>query len=385
MDIADSFWGLLSAFLVFLGGLWAAVSVGRRFQLRRGRSMALYIWHTLLCLTYLWYALTYGGDALGYYRRGLEGAGEFNWGTAGIDFLTSVIVQGLGLSLLGAFLFFNIFGTIGLLAFDHCLRAATQDKTRRTRRLANLIIFLPSVSFWSSAIGKDSLSFMAAGLALWAALNLGRRVVVMAAAIAVMLLVRPHMAGLMVSALAVAALLDPKASTGKRLVMGVAAAAVAAAMVPMALNYAGVSEGSGVGGMADYIESRQQHNLEGGSSVDIASMSAPAKLLTYLFRPFIFEARSVFALAAGVENLLLIYLLFAWARAVLRGRKSTLPSNRTFLWAYSLMAWFILAITTANLGIALRQKWMFLPMLIFLFLSVMGRPRAQWAYQGIQR
>jgi len=32
----------------------------------------------------------------------------------------------------------------------------------------------------------------------------------------------------------------------------------------------------------------------------------------------------------------------------------------------------MLATTTANLGIAMRQKWMFLPCLIFLLLSVIG-------------
>jgi hypothetical protein len=32
-------------------------------------------------------------------------------------------------------------------------------------------------------------------------------------------------------------------------------------------------------------------------------------------------------------------------------------------------------LTTANLGISVRQKWMFAPMLIFLFISFIGRPR----------
>lgn len=36
------------------------------------------------------------------------------------------------------------------------------------------------------------------------------------------------------------------------------------------------------------------------------------------------------------------------------------------------MVWLIFATTTANLGIAVRQKWMFAPMLIFLLLSVTG-------------
>jgi len=35
----------------------------------------------------------------------------------------------------------------------------------------------------------------------------------------------------------------------------------------------------------------------------------------------------------------------------------------------------VLAMTTANLGIAIRQKWMFAPMLIFLLISLVGKNR----------
>jgi hypothetical protein len=45
------------------------------------------------------------------------------------------------------------------------------------------------------------------------------------------------------------------------------------------------------------------------------------------------------------------------------------------MWVYVFGSWLILAMTTANMGIALRQKWMFAPMLIFLLISVIGRRR----------
>ena len=48
-------------------------------------------------------------------------------------------------------------------------------------------------------------------------------------------------------------------------------------------------------------------------------------------------------------------------------------SGRIFLWTYSFSAWVILSMTTANLGIAMRQKWMFAPMLIVLTLSALSR------------
>jgi hypothetical protein len=45
------------------------------------------------------------------------------------------------------------------------------------------------------------------------------------------------------------------------------------------------------------------------------------------------------------------------------------------MWLYVLITWTVLAVTTANLGISLRQKWMFAPVLMFLLLSRIGRIR----------
>ena len=147
------------------------------------------------------------------------------------------------------------------------------------------------------------------------------------------------------------------------------------ALVPFALRYTGVGEVVDVESLTTYIDKRQSYNTEGGGGIDIASMSLPMQLFSYLFRPVIFEARNVFALAASLDNLLLLGLFVVGGFALLRGGKSGLSENRTFMWAYALGSWLVLAMTTANLGIALRQKWMFVPMLIFLLISVIGRSR----------
>jgi hypothetical protein len=39
------------------------------------------------------------------------------------------------------------------------------------------------------------------------------------------------------------------------------------------------------------------------------------------------------------------------------------------MWLYVLLTWVVLATTTANLGISMRQKWMFTPVLVFLLIS----------------
>ena len=377
MTLFTTPWHIFSMFLVFIFGAAIAISIRKFFNCTNSRALTLYIWHAFFSITYAVYAIYNGGDALGYYKVSLIGNIDFDLGTRGVEIFTSLFTQGFGLSLLGTFLVFQIFGFIGLLAFDAALREVTQYKSRQIRRFATLIVFLPSVSFWSSAIGKDSLSFMAMGLALWAAMKLNRRVVLMVIAILVMLFVRPHIAGMMVIGLAGSIVFQRRTSIIQRMVFGVAALAATAVLVPLGLSYAGVGENANSSDVMSYIEGREGQNLEGGSSVDIANMSFPMKLFTYLFRPLPFEANSIFSLLASIDNIILLFLFIAGIRAAI---KKKLPSqfaehNRMFLWIYCFLAWIILAMTTANLGIAMRQKWMFAPMLIFLLISLIGKER----------
>lgn len=376
MELVSSGWHVFSTWLVFMLGLLLSLLLPSHFNLSRKRGILLYAWHTLWCLIYLLYVLSDGGDALMYYSASFSGSTSFlGVGTHAVIAFTSIFTGLLGLSLLGVFLAFNIFGYIGLLAFAGALKAVTWDKSRQLRLLALVIILLPSVSFWSSAIGKDAISFMATGLALWAAINLKQRGMLMIFAVLAMLFVRPHMAGMMVIGLSVAFTLHAQVPLGRRLLLGLLSVGAAVVIIPFGLEYAGVGDDNDVEALVSYVESRQGYNQQGGGGVDISSMSLPMQMFTYMFRPLVFEARSVFQLAAAVDNIILGVLFLFGGMAIWKGRKSPVSDTRLFLWVYALLAWVVLAMTTANLGIAMRQKWMFAPILIYLLISVIGSQR----------
>lgn len=326
----------------------------------------------MFSMVYLWYALTYGADAITYFENSRNNDLHFSFGSAGVSYLLRFFVVGFDVSILGGFLIFNVFGVVGLLAFYACCRTATQNKPRYLEHLATVIVFLPSVSFWSSAIGKDALSFMSTGLALWAALSLNKRWLLMIFAVAVMLLVRPHIAAMMLIGWILAILVRRKTPLQSKLVLGMLAVIATAVIIPIWLQHAGVGSSVDVEELMAYVEQRQGFNMEGGSSVDIASMSLPMQLFTYMFRPLIIEANTVFAFVSAIDNLILSFVFVVGAWALLQGRKSNLGESRAFMWTYALLVWLVLAMTTANLGIAMRQKWMFVPMLLFLFISVIG-------------
>lgn len=371
-DMGFSVLDLISALFVFTIGFIIINIISSYFNLSTNRGVLIYIWHTFFCFVYFFYVEKFGGDANYYYEQGVKGEIYFRLGTYAVNTFTTFLVHGLGLGKLGCFLFFNILGTIGLLAFDGALKQASANKSKYIKRLATLIIFLPSVSFWSSALGKDSVSLLATTLALWAALQLSKRAKLMVLAICLMLIVRPHMAGMMVIALSASLVLGKEVNIKKRLFLGLITISATGIMVPFALQYAGVSDPTNAESLVEYIEIRQSYNMEGGGGVDISSMSLPMKLFTYMFRPVIFEANSITALAAAVDNMVLLYLFIVGGHAIVMKKRKKITENRKFMWMYISLAWIVLAMTTANLGIAIRQKWMFAPILIFLLISVIG-------------
>jgi len=370
-------WDVISSLSVFLFGLIFFISIRRQFSSRLSRVAFLYLWHSFFCIVYMLYVINNGGDALMYYNSGVDQGFAFSLGTDAVRYIVFLLTQLFGLSFLGCSLFFHLIGFVGLLAFDAALREVTWYKSRYIRLSATLIVFLPSVSFWSVGLGKDPFSFLATGLALWAALDTRRRWRLFVVSLLAMLLVRPHMAGMLGLGLAGSYILQRGVPFVQRILLGTAALAASAVLVPLGLNYAGLGDQAGADDLINYIENRQEKNLDGGSSVDIASMNILMKLFTYMFRPMFFDANGMAGLAASLDNIVIFSLFIVGGWAAFRNR---LPvhfdgHNRTFLWMYSALAWLVLASVTANLGIAVRQKWMFLPMLIFLLISLIGHSR----------
>jgi len=347
----------------------------------------IYLWHTAFCMFYLWFSINYSSDAADYFQDASAGMCEFSLGTDAIRFMTCAFIA-LDLSYLGCFLVFNFFGVIGLIAFDSALNTVTAYHSRRVRFLSSLFVFLPSVSYWSSALGKDAIAFMAVGLALWSAVELNRRIMIMIVSIFIMLLVRPHVAGMLVVALGVAILFNKNAKLIPTVVFSCLLALAAAILMPFALSYVGFDQGDG---LKAYVEKRQGYNLGYGGSLDISKMSLPLQLFTYIFRPLPYEAHNLFALVTSLENVALLLLclsgaasklqFFRFFSGVARNAKADVGvalsrSAYYFSFAYVLIAWPLMAVMTSNLGIATRQKWMFLPFLVFIAFSFFNQKKA---------
>ena len=168
--------------------------------------------------------------------------------------------------------------------------------------------FMPSISFWSAGIGKDSIAFLSVGLVVWGIQNLSKRLWVVIIGITAMTLVRPHIAAFIILSIGISILFSRKMSFALKIFIALVSMLAAYFIIPLVLQKLGLEDLSSASQLEQYFEKRQGYNLDGGSSINIADMSVPMRLFTYLYRPFFFEAHSAAALISSFENIVLLAL-----------------------------------------------------------------------------
>lgn len=372
ISFADTGWEVFSLAGVFLFGLALVPKLSSWLGVPARHGLTLYAWHSVFCVVYILYSMSNPADSIRYFISSLNWDQVPALGTRFVVFFNSLFSQGLGMSYGGSFFAYNILGSVGLIAVSAALREAFAGKSRHVRQIVAFLPFLPGFSFWSTAIGKDSIAFFGVGLICWAAAHPYRRFPAILIGFVALLVVRPHMAGFLTIALALAYSFTNGGSVKLKLVVNSLVLPTAVAVTVISLNYVGLDEGES---LIEYVEQRQGYNTQGGSSVDIASASVPTRLFMYVFRPLYFDAGGILGLVVSFENLMLLGLFLSAVVGVIK-RKSTLTRfQRVFFSIYVAVSWLALANTTANMGIAIRQKSMFTPMLLMLMLGYLPNIR----------
>jgi len=361
----------MQIFIILSLGIIITLISSKIFSVPPQKAIALFIWHTFFSFVYAWYVGKFGGDANYYYDEAQNGNYSFGFSTTFIIFISTFFYEFANLSFLSMGILFGIFGIIGLLAFDASLRCVIKDAPKKIKLLATIIVFMPSVSFWSSGLGKDTIAFTAINLILWASLNLNKRKLILIFGIISLFLVRPHMAVLLLLAFSPVILMTKNLKFSLRIIYFFILVITTILIVPVALEITDFKQNLTLENVTDYLEDRQEYNWkdwDGG--IDISSMSPPIQIFTYLFRPLPFEAHNIFALLVSLENVFLMYLFVMGLFSKFNGRRVSVNPHlySSFFWLYSITALILLSMTTANFGISARQKWMFLPFLIVLFI-----------------
>lgn len=379
MQISDLFshiWDYISPVIIWAAGLlvirWVASLTCHRYK----RAYLLYSWHTIFAIIFYLSSLNSPTDAIGYYELSLLDPPNLSVGTNSVIILTHFASTFLALSFLSTSLVFNIIGSVGLVVFDSLLSLQyLASSSTIIRRSFGFLIFLPSLSLWTCSIGKDTLTFAALMAALYSISLARASYVTFVLSTLIVLLVRPHIALFLIFAFSISLLLSLGGKLQlKTLLFKCFVIVLGYYIFVIAAQYVNILDGFSPESVSLRIDSLQDTNMGGNYSFDWQGVSFAHRLFAFTFRPLFFDAGGPLALASSLENSLLL-AFFGWAiLSIITKPRAFFLRNITFIVSYASISWFFLSASLTNLGIAVRQKWMFLPYLILLACAILATP-----------
>ena len=297
-------------------------------------------------------------------------------GTPFIERLTATVYSVIGPSKFGGFLVFSWFSWMGLVLFAKAMDVGYPGADSRRYRLG--VLFLPSLLFWPSSLGKEAWMVFMLGLGSYGVARLlNHRIggaTITAAGLVGAGAVRSHVSAVVVAALAGAFIV--RSRRGDDVVFGSVLNVLGMVGIVVVLSFAVSRAGSELGGesqnqVGSILNRTAAQTLEGGSTFESVRANSPAQyplaLFTVLFRPTLLEVRNATQLQAAAETTLLaIIACRSWRRLVRLPR--VMLSNSYLLFATLYVAIFCFAWSSiGNFGILARQRTQVLPFLLLLF------------------
>jgi Dolichyl-phosphate-mannose-protein mannosyltransferase len=334
-------------------------------------------------------------DANGYYGAGRVLAPGFRslqfpplpspyFGTPFVNWTTGILFALIGSTLLGGFVVHSALAFVGGWYFYKAFRIAFPEGDHRL--FAILIFFLPSMWYWPSSLGKDSLVVLFLGLAVYGAAQLFRgdpRRGWVPAVVGVVgaFMVRPPIATAVVIAALAAFLLRPSrrrtphVTTLAWLVVVPALSLVAFFTVTHTAAYLGNSNA-----IDAFQASRETQFNTGESGSNFTPPNAlspgglPLAVVTTNFRPFPWEAGGLFPKLTSLEGVFLALLILARWRQIWRGIRRWRDNAMVLFAAAAFLAFSVILSSLANFGLLARQRTQVLPFM-FMLICMVARPR----------
>ena len=335
-----------------------------------------------------------GADVARYVRSGKELAPiirsgtlppeAWETGTPFVRFLTGLVFAVVGPNEIAAYLIFSGLSFVGTYLFLQALRNAAPDGNHRL--YAVLILFMPTMVFWPSTIGKDAWLVFCLGMAAWGSSRSfsGNQFGYIWVAVGTMgmAVVRPHMAALFFISFTFAHgvyLLTP--STKKAISSWLIGAAFVVIGAVLVLSFyademgRSGSESPSLGDRIavetdDLFDHTNQRTQRGDGEFTNRPVRSPMDLapaaVTVPFRPHILEAHNRAAQLTALESMLLATIL-ASASFRARGRIRRALLNPYLIQGFVYSIGFIIAFSNvANFGILVRQRTQLLPFLLLI-------------------
>tara|TARA_E500000331_G_scaffold182672_1_gene176019 strand:- start:9608 stop:10783 length:1176 start_codon:yes stop_codon:yes gene_type:complete len=370
--INDFFWTIIFVFITF-------TFIVKFLKFNKFNQLLFIV--TLHCIsTVLYFQLSLHDlfDANQYFLVATEADDLSNFGFISTDFIYIIcyfLINYLNFGYFSCYLFFSFFG---LFAYSKIFLLYSEKNLRFSFFALPVLLFLmllPSVHFYTSMIGKDSLMFFSITniiLYVYDKKMISFKLFLFSFILA--FFVRPHIAiALLLSFVFLSNFLkNVKFEFLKKLVMYTLLFSFLPLIYLLIKNVFGIANTEL---LFDFFERRVEiaSNVGGTYSVDMKEMNFIERFFTTLLRPFLFDIKNSFGFVMAIENLFWFILFIRMFILFIKNFMFIRVSKYYYLFRFSVYYSIIVVVSLSygvgdNLILFMRQKIQVLVPIVFIFM-----------------
>lgn len=314
-------------------------------------------------------------DAHLYWGKTLD-FNQYSWfdfadyGAKFMVFINYPLVQ-LGFPFWSGFLLYGIIGFLGILKWMQWTDLVVKDRfTYKGFNLAQLLFFIPNLHVWTSSIGKEAIVFWGIASVVFGLTTQKYKSFSFIAGSLVVLIIRPHVAFMLLAAIGIAFLFQKGISLKKKVIVTGVSFIGTLALLYLVFQVTNINywDWKRINYFNEYSILSFRHS---GSYVPMLEYNYFYQWFSFHFRPLFYDAATVLTVLASVEN---AFSLIVFAVALFFALRFYPKINYTLAMKVVFLFTFIASVLYieryANLGIFMRTKMMFQPFMIIVLLLI---------------
>lgn len=364
-------------------------AISKKIELDKNYFNLIFIIHSTVIFIFITFLQTDDGDTIKYF----EDSKNFNhytfvFGSQFIQFIGSIFIKFLKFDFYSLNFLFGSFGTLGLLLIGSIILKKNEKFEFRGFNLFFLLLLIPSMNFFTSSIGKDSLVFFGICLLIWTIENYNsKKLSLIFLSFALIFFARLHVGLILFFVFSIFYVfifyeyLKKKNFVYSKIFIIVLAIILSIIIVNQIIILKKIGIISELGGTSattklfdiNYLFNKfdvySRNTMTANSSYKQEYFNFDLYFyIKYLLGPMYSNPKSFFHIIMIIENLnLLIILLLTIFFYGSNLRSNKVKLNDTIYLLFFILITYTLSLATSNYGVAIRQKATLYPILIFIF------------------
>jgi hypothetical protein len=288
----------------------------------------------------------------------------------------------MGFPFWSGFLLYGLIGFFGIVKWIQWATLIVKDKfTYRRFNFLYLFFFLPNLHVWTSTLGKEPIIFWGIAAVIYGFTTQTYKTFAFIVGSLAVLIIRPHVALMLFAAIALVLLFQKNFALKKRLYLAVICLTGLLGLLYTVFQLTNINYWDWE--RITYFNAYSILSFKNsGSYVPMLEYPYFYKWFSFHFRPLFYDAHSVLALLASIENL--FYLLVFTTALIFALRfypKINYTPEMKAIFLFTFIASLLYVERYANLGIFMRTKMMFQPFLIVSLVIVIQEGLSAMKYK----